>query len=282
VKKPKIIGLVTAWGAENWIRPAIKQALEYCDEVTITVAAHSPQLKEVEDNTYEICKEYSSIRLIDYETSKMTVNKGRCEILNYMLRNSKLHSPGNWIWMLDVDEYYTEQGYKEIKSIIENGEHDKIRVEEKFFFINMRYYLEASHNRLARIETMQDRFKPTDKWSRKARNEYVLSRKNGMFHYSLLADTRVHRIRWKTEYPGTAQPHKVKWLDEIYPNYEIEREDYWNGQNLKMFGIKSPLFNKGAMPDENGRLFRYDGKHPKFIEELGFPEIEDFRKWYKK
>ena len=278
----KIIGLLTAWGAKGWIRPAIKQALEYCDEVIIVIAAYNSQLKKFEDNTYDICKEYPDARLLGYETLRETVSKGRCEVLNYMLGNSNLHSPGNWIWLLDVDEFYTEASYEKIKSIIESNKYDKIEVEAKIFFINMQHYLKGSYSRLIKIENIQDKFKPTNNWSREAKNKYILSGRNEMFHYCMLTDIRMHHTQWKTEYPGRTQPHKVRWASELYPKYNLKNEGYWVKKNLKMFGVKSPWCNNGFVPNKNGGLFKYRGEHPRFIEEVKLPEVKDFRKWYNK
>jgi hypothetical protein len=32
---PKIIGMLTAWCAADFIKPALQQAVEYCDEVLV-------------------------------------------------------------------------------------------------------------------------------------------------------------------------------------------------------------------------------------------------------
>jgi len=274
----KIIGLLMAWGAERWIRPAIKQALEYCDEVMVVVASFGHQMKRFEDNTYEICKEYRDIRLLDYEVKQKYVSQAVAEVHNYMLEKSELFLAGNWIWILDVDEFYPEIGYKRIKSIIEGGKYDRIIMESKFFMINMQHYLTEMGHQLIRIEEINDRFIPTNNWPRKPKSIYTIPREIGMFHYSMLVNTNIHRVKWGMEYSHTSQSNKVMWLDKIYPKYDLENEDYWIKENLKLSGIKSPWLNGGYKPDENGRLFRYDGKHPKFIEDTGLTKIRDFRK----
>jgi len=275
----KIIGLLTAWGTEDWIRPAIKQALEYCDEVMVVVTAWTPELKKFEDRTRDICKEYPQLTLLDYDVQKTATNHAICAALNHMLKNSRSFSPGNWVWILDADEFYAVVSHEKIKSIIENGEYDQISVESKFFMINMQRYLKEGGRSLFRVENAEDEFKPSNRWSRAAKKIYTLPREIGMFHYSMLTDTRRHRIRWHVaNLSGGPQWDKIKWLDEIYPNYDLENEDYWIEENFKMFGIRSPWFNIGFIPDKNGRLFKYEGKHPKFIEEAGLPEIKDFRK----
>lgn len=276
----KILGLITAWGAEVWIEPCIKQALEYCDEVIVVVTNHSAQLKQFEDGTANICKQYKEVKLLNVTTSQGSVSKGRCEILNYMLNYSDLYKVGNWVWMLDVDEFYDENSYKFIKTIINDGKWNRITVGERFFFIDMKHYLTGSHNRIYRIDEPTDRFKPTDHWGGKINKTYTTKLPLGMFHYSMLTDTKVHKVRWQTEYDGNAQNYKWQWLDKIYYPFDLENEDYWVEENRKLNNIKSPWFNKGFKPDKGGRLYKYDGPHPKFIEESKLWGVKDFRTYY--
>jgi len=222
--------------------------------------------------------------LLDVQRSWPTVSLAGAAILNHMLQNSKLFLPGNWVWQLDSDEFYPESTYKEIKSIVREGEYDKIVVEEKYFFINMQHYLEGIHgDRLMRVESGEEKFFPTSRWSRRGGKIYKIPRKTGMFHYSLLRDMRATRVMWLTEYSKQKQRGRncaVKWLDEIYLKYDLENEDYWNKRNFEMIGNRSPCWGGGFTADENGRLFRYNGKHPQIIEEAGLPKIKDFRRWY--
>jgi len=287
MENPKLIGLVRAWGQEEWIRLAVKQALEYCDEVMAVVTSFTQESKKFEDNTYDICKEYPEVKLLDIQKSWPTVSKAGANILNYMLQNSKLFLPGNWVWQLDSDEFYPESMHKEIRSIMKEGEDVKIVVEERYFFINMQHYLKGDRaNRLMKVKTGKEELFPTSRWSRKDRNTYRIPGETGLFHYSLLRDMRQTRVMWLTEYPKQRQRgrnHGVKWIDEIYLNYDLENEDYWNKKNLEIVGRITPNWDPiNFVPDENGRLFRYKGKHPKIIEEAGLPKIKDFRKWYSR
>jgi len=50
----KVIGLINAWSCETFIEPAMLQAIEYCDEVIVSVGFHSEEVKKFEDNTYDI------------------------------------------------------------------------------------------------------------------------------------------------------------------------------------------------------------------------------------
>jgi len=282
----KIIGIIKAWGAEDWIRPAINQALECCDEVAVVVAPFHHTLEKFADSTYDICRDYRDIRLIDFKTSKRYVGPATAETLNHMLQTSALHAVGNWIWVLDVDEFYTESAYREIKLAIASGRYNWIGARTKVFLINMQHYLETAdlwhYWRLIKIGDVGYRFKPAQNWSQKLGRPYLLSRGNEMFHYSMLTNMDVRRAWWKIESdPQPTHPRKINWLEKIYLKYDLENEDYWVNENLKLNGIKSPWVVAGWTPDKNGRLFKYEGKHPRFIEQTELPKVRDFREHYK-
>ena len=176
------------------------------------------------------------------------ISEAVADTLNYMLKSSPLYEPGNWAWILDADEFYADTAHEMIRAAIDVkftdicSPYDQITVESKFFYINMQHYLNEDGDRLFRINEEGECFVPTNKWSATRGQVYILPRNDGM-----------------------------------YPSYDLENEEYWIEENRKRFGIRSPWFNKGFTPDENGRLFRYAGKHPKFIETSGLTGIEDFR-----
>jgi len=280
MKEPKLIGLIGVWGVESWIRPALKQALEYCDEVIVCVAAYSESLKRFEDNTLEIAMSFKDVKVVSF-TGASTLTRTRPQILNKMLKESEYFTIDNWVWILDVDEFYPENSFREIKEIVKKLEFDQINVPAKFFLINMRHYLNSTHPRLFKIrKNEKNEFRPTQHWHG-VKRIFTLSVENGMFHYSLLLNLHLRREQWKTEYPGKIQANKTSWLDNIYLNYDLGNEEYWINENKELFGIKSPWFAKCFSPDKDGKLFRYEGRHPKFVEEVGLTKIEDFRSYYR-
>ena len=54
----KVIGLINAWSCDTFIEPAMLQAVEYCDEVIVSVGYHSEEVKQFEDNTLSIVNEF--------------------------------------------------------------------------------------------------------------------------------------------------------------------------------------------------------------------------------
>lgn len=280
--KPKIIGLIGVWYAEKWIAAAIEQALQYCDEVIIAVGANSKFLSKLKDNTETIVDRYKDRITLIRASKGQAFSQSRADTLNRMLAASKLWKIGNWVWILDVDEFYFDCTYQKIREAIESGLYNHIRIEEKFFFVNMTRYLLNSHGRLFRIENLNNKFKPTQHWTGSMTNKYVLkrdSKQQGMFHYSLLTDIAYRRLMWETEHQYE-QPRKLKWLSDIYIPYELDNEEIWITKNQKLFGHRSPFLAPltEVRPNKNGKLFVYNGPHPPYIEAAGLTTIDDFRK----
>lgn len=276
----KIIGLINSWYSERWISASIEQALLYCDEVIVAIGAHSKALADLKDKTREIAETYSDRVTIIKASMSNVHDQSKADTLNRMLSESKLRKIGNWIWILDGDEFYFECSYRKIMDAIASESYTHMKIEEKFFLINTTRYLLGSHGRLFKIGSMGDRFQPTQHWTGTKKREYVLKRddgKMGMFHYSLLTDINYRRIMWKTEHTYS-QSRKLQWLSDIYMPYDLDNEEPWITKNQKLFGIKSPFFGKEMKPDDDGRLFVYDGPHPALVEKAGITRIPDFRK----
>jgi hypothetical protein len=255
----KIIGIMTAWACEKWINPAIQQALEYCDEVIVSIGWHSEAMRKFKDSTLE--------RAVKYPVTFTDVNfKGshsetKAATMNNMIAKSKLFEEGNWIWLLDVDEFYIKEEIDYVKAVMFSEPYNAVEMNELFFIINMKHYLKNKRMRLWKIINKKDRFYPTNKWTGK-RNKVFKFQGLGMFHYSMLLNPYAKREFWKTEY-GYNQKHKVEWLDSYLKDN---------------FNLMSMFKNMGS---HFGKPFIYPGKHPRVIEETGLTKIKDFRKVYK-
>ena len=144
----------------------------------------------------------------------------------------------------------------------------------------MQHYLKSEHNRFFKINSLQDRFYPMQQWSGTTKVGYLYG--DILFHYCMLVNSNMKIEQWKPEgVKSTNYQDKIDWITKIYRNYDLNDEDCWTKENEKLFGIKSPLLSIAATPDKNGKLFKYDGKHPEVIEESGLTKIKDFRKYYR-
>ncbi len=285
-QRPKIIGMLNAWGAQDWIGPAIEQAKLISDEVHVAIISHSKNLNKFEDKTLEIAKSFSDIFIYNKAEMSSFHSEVKSLILNNMIKNSNIYKNGNWIWILDVDEFYSNELINEIREIIFLGKYNSIDITSRFFYINMQNYLKSSHRRLFKIELpnlipyKKFRFRPTQNWFTFNDRNYVTSQKNPMFHYAMLTNPYQRSAQWNTEYPDSKDDFKQLWINKIYKNYDLNNQEYWINQNAELFNIKSPWCGSGIKAKIDGKLFSYNGKHPDIIEKSMLKKIDDFRKHY--
>tara|TARA_B100001093_G_C26699187_1_gene958267 strand:+ start:237 stop:1115 length:879 start_codon:yes stop_codon:yes gene_type:complete len=285
-KKPKIIGMLNAWGAQHWIGPAIEQAKLIADEVHVAVTSHSNNLDKFEDKTLQIAKDFSNIFVYEKAEKISYHSEVKSLVLNNMIKNSKIFKNGNWLWILDVDEFYSPELIEEIRGIISTDKFNSIDITSRFFYINMKNYLESSHRRLFKIQFpnlipfKKFRFRPTQNWFSFKDYNYKTSDENPMFHYAMLTNPHQRAAQWQTEYPNSKDDFKQMWINQIYKNYDLKNQDYWINENLNLFNIKSPWCGTGIKAKSDGKLFFYDGKHPKIIENSKLKKVNDFRKFY--
>ena len=280
----KVIGLMTAWCAEPFIEPALKQAIEYCDEVIIAVGPHSKELIPYEDGTLDIVSKYLSdtVKLVPVQFEGNHI-ASKNSTLNKMIEASNNRSVGNWVWLLDIDEFYFREDVDNMKKVMFDGKTNAIVMpDEKFFYVDMKHYLYSPHryeppHRLWKITDYDNYFKPLQNWTGQINSTSVVD--ICIYHYSLLLNPYAKRAFWKTEYDNKNQQIKTDWLENIYLNFQFEEESKWIDRNAKMFG-KRTLFMKSDYDTNDGGLFLYDGKHPNYIEDAKLTMIDDFRKLY--
>ena len=277
----KIIGLISAWGAEKWVKLSIQQAINICDKVLINVGPYVENVKKFEDKTREICESFGNKIIIVNSLTANSHANAKAKTLNSMLAKSTIFEVGNWIWLFDVDEFYNESLVDNMKSQLFSGNYNALKMDEMYFFINMQHYLKNTRMRLWKIENINHSFIPTNKWTG-PRNKKLYYPEFKYFHYSTLMNQRLKKEVYKTEQGSLNkdQREKMEWVDKIYMKYDLSNEEPWIKLNHKLYGKKQPYWISDFKPDENGKLFIYNEKHPKLIEDSGLTKIEDFRLCY--
>lgn len=285
----KIIGLLCAFGAEDLIEPAMKQALEICDETIVNVSCHSENLMRFEDDTFnkakEFCNKHNNIKLLDESPTNKNHSEAKAEMLNKMLHESRYYDVGDWIFVLDVDEFYFPYHISILKnSLRNNDEVNQIWFKARYFYIDSKHYLISEHDRLFKIQEvnfdMDKRFFPTQKWYAEKYKIGVVPIEYGMFHYGTATNPHMKLEFWKTEYAYKAQSNKVEWIDKIYRNYDLKHQELWNKENERLFGIYSPWFQDNFIADPCGNLFVYEGDHPVVVQDTFITQSKDYRLKY--
>jgi hypothetical protein len=275
----KILGLISAWGAAEFVELSIKQAMQFCDEVIINTGPYVKNMAKFDDGTRDICNKYKNdITVLDSIMSDSHAN-AKAATLNHALKISKLHEAGNWFWLFDVDEYYLETQVQAMKEKLFSGDYDHLVMDELYFFINTQKYLTNTRIRLTKITDATNHFIPTNKWSG-PRKKPLYDPDFKYFHYSTLMDQSMKKELFKTENTtlNKDQREKIEWVDKIYFKYDLNDEEPWIKLNQKLYGKLQPYWKSDFAPNKEGKLFTYTGQHPKLIEEAGLTSIPDFRK----
>ena len=276
----KLIGIITAWAAEPFIEPAIKQAIEYCDEILVSVSANNSIYDKFEDSTLDIVKKYvPDVKIIEGVKSTTHPNsKGLT--MKKMLDETNNNKKGDWIWILDADEFYFDDDVNIIKDVIKENKYSMIEMPERFFLVNMQNYVNLKRTRLKKIMVDNLSFR-TNKMSVEGSSTFI-DTPLGMHHYSFLTNMDFKREFWKHHYGGVnaSIQKRIDWLDKIYLELELDNQQKYIDLCKKMFNedhILGPHFSKEAT--NNGFLYEYNGKQPKFINPYLY-EQDDFRKFY--
>lgn len=278
----RVIGLLCVWGCDKWIKYTCEQALEYCDEVIACCAPHSEKMLKYEDRTEEIVRSYKNIKYLEYNYYYVH-SAIKADILNKMLNISSIEDE-DWIFILDSDEFYHKQTIDFVKANIGTNKFNSLTFKAYYFFINMKYYLIGEHTRLYKFYSYN---KEKGKMFYPTQNFYIEHPINGItdlsravYHFGLLLNPYQKMDMWSEEYDNTKQDNKVKWMDQIYRNYDLNNQKYWIDKNEKLSGIKSCWYNDGFKADKNGEPFKFEGEIPDIIKNSDLYNIEDHRLTY--
>lgn len=272
----KIIGLMTIWGTDLFAAGALRQALKHCDEVIISCSAHSETMLKFADHTEDILASFSSPKI------KWADNKpyGRhdsvkCSILNGMLEKSDYFQPNNWIWILDGDEFYSEDWIEHFKSGIASSNVDRVEVLTNMYFATAKHYLRGSHYRFFKIKSSSQRFSPTQNWPDVRFS--ICPPEPVMHHYSLLRNPRMREAFWAMEFGNKNDP-RITWLKEIYKKCDLDNQHETIERNKKLFGVNGLWHDSCFWGRNDGTLFEVTSPPP-FIGDV-FASDLDFRKFW--
>ena len=277
----KFIGLLNAWNAGPFIKPILNMAVEYCDEVLVAVGPHSEAMKKYDDGTEKVAKKFKdkvTFVPVQFGGTHLT---SKTPTMNMMLEKSEMFEVGNWVWLLDTDEFYFKDDVSLMKKSLSGSDYNTVSIaNERFFFINMKHYLTNTNKiRLWKITDKSNHFLPLQRWTGETDKVYTFD--TTMHHYSLLLNPYSKREFWRTEYNDKTQDIKVKWMDEIYMKFELNNQEKWIERNEMLFGKRTPFMQSDYNTNDGG-LFKYEGEHPEHIQDTRLLKIKDFRNIYIK
>lgn len=139
----KIIGLMITWNNLEFFKCALKQALNFCDQVLLMEGCSSKHYpKHSTDGTYEYIKNLKAnpkLKIIDFDVSR----KERYDKIQYAMRQKLLNhsnwNPGDWVTAWDDDMFFFEDDLPKIKEELIKAKNDTIAFMERRFVYNFKF-----------------------------------------------------------------------------------------------------------------------------------------------
>lgn len=141
----KIVGLIITWNNFEFFQFALKQALDFCDEVLLIEGGHSMTFPQKSiDGTVEYInkmKGHPKLRIFDFKFREKYKRYDIVQLFVRMgaLKKSRFLKPGNWLILWDDDMFFFDEELKRIKELMSNTDYDVISVNERRFIYNFRF-----------------------------------------------------------------------------------------------------------------------------------------------
>ena len=295
----RILGVMPIWAREDFVLPALEQALTLVDQLAVSVCCLHPYLEKFEDSSRSIVEDFAAknpdrvtfvakpdIPPRNPLNDRPAWSERMSHLLNCLL--SHLNPQDNdLVWLLDVDEFYTGEAVEEIFDwISENKNFTSLRFASRFFGPDFTHYIKHGHTRLYRHWPGR-KFIPTSYYSSVDKSsEVTILEENPMFHYSLMVPWEMKYDFWEVETGlpvSRPQLSKARWVTNQYFMWKLDG-DNTNviAYNKKLTGHAGFWFSDNVVEDAGGVPFVYNGKHPGHVEKFGLPEkIGDARKYFR-
>ena len=283
------LAVMPIWAREDFVSPALEQALDIVDEVAVSVVCMHEYLRKHADRSENLVREFASveprIRYVDVGVGGSKIwSDVMADTLNILLGALKPED-GDLVWLLDCDEFYTPEAIEEINNYIKNNPgFNSLKFASRFFFPDFNHYVTHSHIRLHRHYSGR-KFVPTSYYAPIDRNAPLLLEKNPMFHYSMMVSWEYKYDFWEIEFgssnPSKAQKAKMDWAKFIFPYFNVNKQEESIKHNKALTGHAGVWFSGNVGEAAGGQLFEYTGQHPLVIEKYNIPtRIQDSRKYF--
>lgn len=283
-KDPKIIGIFLTWNNIEWFKYAIKQALEFCDEVLLVEGCHFNKYpRRSTDGTVEFLntiKNHKKLRIFNFNITDRN-DVVQLKIRTSLLKYSNYCKPGNWIIQWDDDNFFFEEDLRKIKSLIRTTDFDTILFRERRFIFNFKFntfsakkpVFNRGGGQIDRI-TPGAYFKGIIEQQTHPRLYYKDGTKyNRIIYLDDLISFHYHHIK---------KPERVKARWEIsLEKGNLHNKDHYHKFMTIRWDNENEIYQfKEIIENLNGEVgFNiYNGPHPKILDNHPWRNIEDVRK----
>ncbi len=261
------MGFLQVYNEVFWIRYCLEQAMKFCDKLVIIEGSQFSSFKEIPlhstDGTleyiYQLMEEYpKEIELITTIHKYPNYRDNQASNFNLALKKCK---NGDYFLPFDADDIYFDEYIKRIIEITEEGKIDYLKASGLNFAFSFNWRL---------IQNNVEYYKPQ-----------VLFKKNRKLKF-----VRTHKPR--NHGPKFVIDESSKWLNHykwVKPTERLSIRHKTSGFYSNMFEWFTDNWNKIELVDGKivkyyggeFHLKKYDGPHPKVLNNHPWRNIEDIR-----
>jgi hypothetical protein len=277
----KIIGLIMTWNNLHYFKCAIKQILDFCDEVIVVEGCHlTGYPPRSTDGTCEYIEKLHGPKLKiiqDFKLEKGRYDTFQCKLREKYAKESKYWKPGNWILQWDDDIAFFDEDIPKIRHAMKTTSCDTIRFRERRFAYNFRLNVLADKNHLYGI-----------RWQRITKGCYYtpvshLHYKNGGLYVNKVGNVLNMSDIIYHHYPYVKPTSRVKarWNFSANKGAISNSNLYLNTWNKiswkKDEDVLKQESNFRQIVGNKGKINVYSGKHPEIMDEHPWRYINDIR-----
>jgi len=265
----KIIGLMLTWNNLEFFRCAVKQALEFCDELILVEGANSIKYPKCSnDGTAEFIqtiKAHPKLRIMDFTRGKRYDYLQR-DIRREYPKQSRYYKPGNWVFQWDDDLLFMNDDLRKLRKMMQCCKKDSLNFMCRWFSYNFRFNVFTRMGPVCYRITDGLTLRGVLVAYYKDGRSYSVSYPNSIvaFHYSFVKkmDRLRARLALSAEKGTPGAMDKLNLWESIKWNKD---KDIFNDDDIKKMMGK-------------GELNIYEGAHPEALDSHPWRYIDDVRR----
>jgi hypothetical protein len=274
----KVHVVYNAYNEVDLVERSLKTVYPYVDSIAIADVMHSDGKTISNDGTHE--KIVSFIKDHNGGKTKLFYREPKALGSDYKRNQGAIKAElmglcnpkeGDWVWIVEADEFYDENGLKNLRSSVLN--HQALKHDKRWLSVTMLNFAYDLHHcffgwsgRFFRYKQGAS-FEICNKfmWG----NEIIYNDKyrwhvpaQYMICYHLKYVKPIERLRQRYLFPkNPAVSDKMRWFENVYMKWKEDPEFAYKYN-------KEVLGNDGWDTGKSGKLFTYDGVYPKYLENM--------------
>ena len=264
----KIIGLMLTWNNLEFFRCAVRQALEFCDELILIEGCHSLHYSQhSDDGTVEYIqtiKTHPKLRIMEFTRGKRYDFTQRWIREEYP-KTSQYYKPRNWVFHWDDDLLFMNEDLQKLRNLMQHCKKDSLDFLCRWFAYNFRFNVLVRMSPVCYRITDGLNLKKVSNVYYKSGQDYSVSYPDDIiaFHYSFVKKPKrmEERLVMSAEKgtPDAADRYNM-WENIAWS----KDEDILYDENIKKIMTK-------------GELNIYEGSHPEMLDDHPWRHINDVR-----